>query len=433
MQSPDSASPAPYPVTSQEQQDMVRRRSLPIAISGAICGIGGLALLLTSPVGLNRPPNIYAVNLSFCAMMMGIGILFYARHTPGTRGAAVACIVAMLTGFVGPLVYTKQSLDFKRVTESGELANVAAITAAARQYAEAHDGNYAPDLATLLEVRLVTIETLHSPYEAGTFAWPATLPGHDELEKLIDEHADFQYFGAGVKIVDAQGEQAKSEFDHIIIAAKRYPIARKEISIAFGDGHADFVGGDDWEILWTRSNDARRSLGFPEIRRPSTSEPASISAPPPRPAMQFPFPSIGQLTQPHQKHAHKNHRARKRPDESVALRNPRDDDAAERPHQIQHAVVHPVDKVLNSSALGAARPIALDVDHAPTLAFITSSDSPISTAVGITSFSFDVSSAINIITTIIPIGTPAPIFRPFACPYRAMSPSLIGPEIEETR
>jgi hypothetical protein len=183
----------------------------------------------------------------------------------------------MLTGFAGPLIFTKQTLDFKRVTEAGELANVTAIATAARQYAESHDGNYAPDLATLLESNLITPATLHSPYEAGTFAWPATLPAHDALNKLVDEHADFQYFGAGLKIVDAQGaggEQAKSEFTHIVIAAKRYPIARKEISIAFGDNHADFVDGDDWELLWTRSNDARRSLGFPEVRPPSTSEPA---------------------------------------------------------------------------------------------------------------------------------------------------------------
>ena len=253
---------------------MVRRRSLPIGISGAICGVGALGLLLTSPVGLNHPPNIYAVNISFCAMMMGIGILFYARHTPGTRTAAIACIIAILTGFVGPLIYTKQTLDFKRVTESGELTNVTAIATAGRQYAESHNGTYAPDLATLLEANLITPATLHSPYEAGTYAWPTTLPAHDALNKLIDEHADFQYFGAGLKIVDAQGEQAKSDFAHIVIAAKRYPIARKEISIAFGDNHADFVGGDDWETIWTRSNDARRSLGFPEVRQPSTSEPA---------------------------------------------------------------------------------------------------------------------------------------------------------------
>ncbi|HUO10061.1 MAG TPA: hypothetical protein VM008_17275 [Phycisphaerae bacterium] len=277
MQSPDAnnpASPAPYPITSQEQQDTVRRRALPIAISGAIVGIGALVLMAVSPVHLNRPPNIYAVNLSFCAMMMGIGILFYARHTPGTRAAALFCILAILTGFIGPLVYTRQTLDFKQITETGELANVSAIATAARQYAQAHDGNYPPDLATLLTDKRLSPEDLHSPYEAGTFNWPNPLPPHDDLEKLIADHSDFQYFGTGLKTVDAQGEQAKSDFAHIVIAAKRYPIARKEISIAFGDNHADFVGGEDWETIWTRSNDARRSLNFPEVRPPSTSEPA---------------------------------------------------------------------------------------------------------------------------------------------------------------
>jgi hypothetical protein len=122
------------------------------------------------------------------------------------------------------------------------------------------------------------LPTLHSPYESGAFVWPSPLPAHDALQKIIDEHADFQYFGTGLKLPDPKKEEDKIAFAHIIIAAKRYPIARKEISIAFGDCHADFVGGEDWETVWSRSNDARRSLNFPEVRPPSTSEPAEQPA-----------------------------------------------------------------------------------------------------------------------------------------------------------
>jgi hypothetical protein len=130
----------------------------------------------------------------------------------------------------------------------------------------------------MLEENLIMLPTLHSPYESGAFVWPSPLPAHDALQKIIDEHADFQYFGTGLKLPDPKKEEDKIAFAHIIIAAKRYPIARKEISIAFGDCHADFVGGEDWETVWSRSNDARRSLNFPEVRPPSTSEPAEQPA-----------------------------------------------------------------------------------------------------------------------------------------------------------
>ena len=50
--------------------------------------------------------------------------------------------------------------------------------------------------------------------------------------------------------------------------------------------------------------------------------------------------------------------------------------------------------------------------HAPTVAFMTKSERPMSTAVGATSLSFEVSSAISIMTIIIPIGTPAPSCAP---------------------
>ncbi len=77
------ASPAPYPEAGREQQDAVRRRALPIAIAGVICGLGGLGLLLMKRIDEAHPPAVLAVNLSFCAMMMGVGILFYARRDEG--------------------------------------------------------------------------------------------------------------------------------------------------------------------------------------------------------------------------------------------------------------------------------------------------------------------------------------------------------------
>ncbi len=58
-------SPAPYPAAGVEQRDAIRRRALPIALAGVICGAGGLALLLMKTIDEAHPPAVLAVNLSF--------------------------------------------------------------------------------------------------------------------------------------------------------------------------------------------------------------------------------------------------------------------------------------------------------------------------------------------------------------------------------
>ncbi len=276
----DSASPAPYPQNGEEQQAAVRRRALPIGIAGAICGIGGLTWLLAAPPQTGRPPNMYAVNLSFCAMLMGIGIIFYARHTKRTRAAVVMSVAALLAGVVGTMVFTKQTVNFKVLTEAGENGNILEIERAAESYANIHGGEYPMDLATIIENKLITTDALHSPYEAGGFVWPTQLGSHDDIQKMIVDHSDFQYFGKGLKApAENASEEDRDTFGKIIIVAKKYPIARKEISIGYGDQHVAYVGGEDWEKEWDQSNVARRSLGFQEISRPTagaeTTQPAT--------------------------------------------------------------------------------------------------------------------------------------------------------------
>src|SRR5579862_9466229 len=102
---------------SSEQHAAVRRRALPVAIAAVICGIVGVVLPLTIQITAFTPPNIIAMNLAFCAMLMGVGILFYAKDTPGTRVARVFCLATILLGMVGMFIYTKQSVDSRRIRE----------------------------------------------------------------------------------------------------------------------------------------------------------------------------------------------------------------------------------------------------------------------------------------------------------------------------
>src|ERR1051325_2669346 len=149
-----------------EQHEAVRRRSLPVALGGAICGAAGLALVLSSGISVSaaRPPGLFGVNLSFCAMMIGVGILFYARRSPKTGAAIGLAVAAILMGIVGPLVFARQSMHWRVAMEERELGNVRAIETAARGYATEHGGSYPADLAVLLQSGKLTPEDVHSPF-----------------------------------------------------------------------------------------------------------------------------------------------------------------------------------------------------------------------------------------------------------------------------
>jgi hypothetical protein len=260
----------PYPQQrTPEQHAAVRRRSLPIAAAGLILGVVGIVLLAMKAVGTGHPPNILAVNLSFCALMMGVGILFYARGTPGTGPAAVASLLAILTGLVGPALYARQAVVWRKATDDREIGNVRAIAAAARTYANEHGGAYPPDLATMLEQKFITPQTLLSPYNA-------TAPLTDDVAALrakfspeqvygtVDAHSDYQYLAGDVK-VPAGGDVPKA----IIVACGKDAIMRVNVSVAFADATASYITMENKEKLLEASNSARATLGLPPMTTPA--------------------------------------------------------------------------------------------------------------------------------------------------------------------
>jgi hypothetical protein len=266
----DLASPAPYPERGAEQQAAVRRKALPIAVCGLICGLAGIAILLAKRVDEAHPPAILAVNLSFCAMMMGVGILFYARGTSGTRVAAIICVLAIVTGFAGPLVFAGQTLTYRKAAEGHELGNVAAIANAAREYAVAHDGVYPADLAMMLKDGMIAPAILHSPYAATPLADVAELGKltvADDVAKYVEAHSDYQYFGGDLRL---KKEMDQDTFGKIVVATAREPIMRINIAVGFADGSSEFTSLDEAEEVVKGANAARTKLGFGAMEPPGS-------------------------------------------------------------------------------------------------------------------------------------------------------------------
>ena len=128
--------------------------------------------------------------------------------------AAVASLLAILTGLVGPALYARQAVVWRKATDDREIGNVRAIAAAARTYANEHGGAYPPDLATMLEQKFITPQTLLPPYNA-------TAPLTDDVAALrakfspeqvygtVDAHSDYQYLAGDVK-VPAGGDVPKA-------------------------------------------------------------------------------------------------------------------------------------------------------------------------------------------------------------------------------
>jgi hypothetical protein len=280
MADPEASPPQRTP----EQHEAVRRRTLPVAICGIIVALVGLTLLMSRTVDEVHPPSLLGVYLSFCAMMMGIGILFYARGTPGTRAATVACMLAIGLGLAGTFVFARQSVVSRTASEQRELANVSAIANAAAAYAKAHGGAYPLDIAVLLEQKLIAPEVLHSPYErldrmtvngiedALAKQWPSRA----DMLKEIQERSDYEYWGGDLRLPSATapatnaalGANTRDLFAQIIVACRHYPIERSELSLAMSDGTAQFVTLPDFERLFAASNQAREALGIAPMRPP---------------------------------------------------------------------------------------------------------------------------------------------------------------------
>ena len=242
----------------------------PSPSASAIPGVVGLILLLVCYIDVEQPPNVLAVNLSSCAMLMGVGILFYARGTTPTGPARLACALAMLTGLAGPMVYAHQTLQWRLATEGRELQNVRAIAVAADKYAAAHDGRYPADIGVLLEQKYLTPQTLLSPFAATPTLTDDVAALHAKMKEAdvlsaINAHCDYTYVGA-----DLQRPATGALPPKIIVVYAREPVMRTNLALAFADGSGEFITLDQAESVLKASNAARATLGLPPLQQPDS-------------------------------------------------------------------------------------------------------------------------------------------------------------------
>jgi hypothetical protein len=281
----------PEPPRSPEQLEAIRRRSTILAACGGITAIIGLILLLSRTVNFETPPAIVGVYMSFCAIMMAVGILFYVKGTPRNRPAVIASIFGLLIGIAGTGVFVRQTILWHAAVEEREFQNVHTIAQEALKYARSHDGNYPPHLLDLLRTKQITLQTIRTPL--GSDLRPIhmqlmtmqlnMLDNFDRIESQsdaalaiakfqttalltleIDSRADYQYFGAGLKLPSL----TKSLPEEIILVTSKNAIKGKQLSIGYVNGEAEFLFREAAETALRQSNDARQSEGFPPIRPP---------------------------------------------------------------------------------------------------------------------------------------------------------------------
>jgi hypothetical protein len=245
----------------------VQRRALPVAIAAVICGAIGLVLPFSVAVSAFMPPSFFAMNMAFCSMLMGVGILFYARGTSGTRIAEVLCIAAILLGMGGVFLYSWQSVQFRGLRESMELGNVQGIAQAAQSYAAGHDGTYPGDLLVLLEEKRIAPQSLESPYGRRSeiferFSETAGKLSREDLRKSVETASDYIYLGADLHNVPPElaGD--------VIVATSNTTVLRTRLALAFAGGEARFIDVDEAPEVMRRCNEARRKMGLGILRPP---------------------------------------------------------------------------------------------------------------------------------------------------------------------
>jgi len=254
----------------------VRRRALPVAICGIICALIGLSLTLFSPVTPFTPPNFVGMNLQFCAMLIGAGIFFYAKPTPGTQTALACSLAAVLLGMGGTIFYTMQTVKLRTLKEQRELETVTLLATTAKEYAKTHDGKYPADLLVFLESGLIQPEQLRSPftmnpksvlftdYKGGT----GKITSRDELRALVEESSDYLYVGGDLRLAPPGLEK------ELLVAFSSGAIMRVSWAIATADGHAEFINVEETHRVMQANNDARAKMELGALRPPKFIEEA---------------------------------------------------------------------------------------------------------------------------------------------------------------
>jgi hypothetical protein len=265
----------PTAAKTPEQIAQIKRLAPPIAIAALVMAVAGIVLLLSVHVDDRRPPSIMGFNLSTCAMLMGIGILLWAKGATAVRWTIWVSLAAVVIAASGTPVFIKGVVDHRKAMEQRELDNAAAIAAAARAYAIDNGGVYPPNFDTLLEQHRVSSNDLHSPYGSDETAdklrdLAQSKISQADFDHWFAHHSDYQYQGANLRIpTNSSPATAPTALpSEILVVTGFHPIMRIRLVVAFVDGTTRLVSLDETEAVVQASNAARRRAGLPEMRPP---------------------------------------------------------------------------------------------------------------------------------------------------------------------
>ena len=137
-----------------------------------------------------------------------------------------------------------------------------------KSYADEHNGQYPPNLLVLLQEKLLTPQTLQSPFGQRSeffdhYSEAASKASPTDLLKSVETASDYLYHGADLHNVPP--ELAKD----LIVASSNNTVLRMKLAIAFADGTARFIDVDDVQPVMKSSNAARERLGLGPLRPPA--------------------------------------------------------------------------------------------------------------------------------------------------------------------
>jgi hypothetical protein len=241
----------------------------PLGVCAVVVGVVSVLMLWMQGTGAYHPPAALAGPLAYCAMLMGVGLLFYAKGTSGTGLAKGASAVAIVLGIAGSMMYAKQTVEWRRGTEGRELENVQAIAKAAVAYA-VDKGTYPPGFAEMLGGKYLEPERLLSPFAgAGTeyLQKNKITVESPEGRAAVAAHADYTYVGG-----DLKGPVPAEVGKRLIVVYKTEPVMRVHFAAGYADGSGKYLTLEEAQKALEETNGARKELGVGPLERPEAIE-----------------------------------------------------------------------------------------------------------------------------------------------------------------
>lgn len=245
---------------SQEDLPIMRGASEILALAGVIVGAASLLLAFFTPggeprvMGTRNPPSLLALNLAFCAMLMGVLAVYRVRGMAGQGLVRAGALAALLMGLAGPVVYARQAVTWRLAMQTAEMENLNKIGAAARVYAKRHSDMFPPDLEMLVTAGLLERASLQTPYA---------------------DKPDYVYLGEGMRL-----EMVK-EGTPLILAHAPRPRGKMAVPVVYADGRTAVINSEtELEAAQQANVKAREAAGLPEKPATQPLMPATRAAAP---------------------------------------------------------------------------------------------------------------------------------------------------------